>query len=146
MKPVSLSLRWQIIILATFVLAMMAWAFAWQQHATLTRQFMQESAKTKSQQTALVAQLFLDQAGHLQNLAGMFANVPVLRQGLQDRDREALTMAFMPFWAELNVGTSLETARFYADDGSLLSAWGEAGDAAILSPPRGRPPPSCWRR
>jgi diguanylate cyclase (GGDEF)-like protein/PAS domain S-box-containing protein len=128
----TLSLRWQVILLATLVLALMATAFAWQQHERLTRQFDAERAATRAAQVTLVTRLFLDESNHLQALSTMLSNLPQLRRGLATRDGTGLSTAFNPIWAELNLGSNLEAARFYGNDGSLLAAWGQQGDGSSL--------------
>ncbi len=130
MKPIRLSLRWQVILLAALVLALLAGTFTWQQHTTLTEQFEQARQKTSERQVTLLGQLFVNQSAYLQNLAGMLGNLASLRNALGSKDAKALVTAFDPLWAELNLGSSLESVQFYTDDGTLLASWGGMDDAA----------------
>jgi len=59
------SLRWQVILLATLVLALMAAAFSWQQHERLTRDFDAQRAAVIQRQGVLLKQLFADESARL---------------------------------------------------------------------------------
>lgn len=132
MKPLTLSLRWQVILLATVVLALTAGAFSWQQHLRLRRDFDNERSATTRRHVHLVTQLFVDESSRLQALAGMLASLPPLRAGLLEGNAVKLKEAFDPLWSELNLASSLEAARFYDREGRLLAGWGLDGDAVAL--------------
>ncbi|MGQ9686614.1 MAG: EAL domain-containing protein [Thiobacillaceae bacterium] len=132
MKPLFFSLRWQVILLSTLVLALMAGAFAWQQHTRFTRDFDAQRATTIERQVALLTQLYSDESARLQALAGLISNLPGLRRSLLEGGAADLQAAFDPHWSELNLGTSLEVARIYDPQGRLLAAWGMEVDSAGL--------------
>jgi diguanylate cyclase (GGDEF)-like protein/PAS domain S-box-containing protein len=132
-KAVTFSLRWQIILLSSLVLALMAGAFAWQQHEKLARDFEAQRAAASQRQAVLLNQLFTDEFSRQQILAGMFANLPALRRSLRAGDPAGLKAAFDPLWSELNLGASLETVHFFDPSGRLLAAWGQEVDAAGLA-------------
>ncbi len=133
MKAVSFSLRWQVILLATLVLALMAGAFAWQQHARLTRDFDAQRIATVARQTALLKQLFADETARLQAISGMLGNFPGLRRALLERNASELQAALEPQWSELNLGTSLEMAYFFDWRGRLLAGLGMEADVTALA-------------
>lgn len=130
MKTLFFSLRWQVILLSTVVLALMAGAFAWQQHNRFTRDFDAQRATTIRRQVELLTQLFTDETARLQALSGLLYNLPGLRRSLLEGRPADLQAAFDLQWSELNLGTSLETARFFDPQGRLLAAWGREVDAA----------------
>lgn len=132
MKTVAFGLRWQVILLATLVLALMAGAFAWQQHLRLTRDFDAQRVATGQRQNDLLRQLFADESARLQTLSGLLAHVPDLRRGLLMGGQAEVQAAFEAQWSELNLGTSLELARFFDHTGRRLAAWGVEIDAAGL--------------
>ena len=133
MKAVAFSLRWQVILLATLVLALMAGAFAWQQHERLTRDFDAQRNSAIQRQAELLKQLFADEATRLQTLSGMLANLPSIRRSLLAGNPAELQAVLEPQWSELNVAASLETARFFDHTGRLLAGWGLEADSAVLA-------------
>ena len=130
MKAFAFSLRWQVILLATLVLALMAAAFSWQQHERLTRDFDAQRTAVIERQAVLLKQLFADESARLQSLSGMLSNLPSLRRSLLEGNPSDLRAAFDPYWSELNLGTSVETVHFFDPTGHLLAAWGPDLDAA----------------
>ena len=129
-KPLFFSLRWQVILLSTIVLALMAGAFAWQQHIRFTRDFDAQRAATIDRQVALLTQLLSDESQRLQVLSGLISNLPGLRRSLSEARAADLQTAFDLLWSELILGTSLEVARIYDPQGRLLAAWGMEVDSA----------------
>ncbi len=132
MKPFSLSLRWQVIVLATLVLALMAWAFAWQQYKALTNQFVNARLEAQKQHVDQAGQVFKDLLQKLQNQAGILENVSTIKHAMAVKNSRQLAAAFEPFWAEFNLGTSLEYAVFFDDEAKPLSSWGEYNDLGAL--------------
>ena len=132
LRPIPLSLRWQVILLATLVLALMAGAFAWQQHERLTHEFEAQRIAASERQAELLQQLFADEAARLQTLSGMLANLPSLRRSLLQGKPAELQAALEPQWSELNLGGSLEAIRFFDPRGRLLASLGLEGDITGL--------------
>ncbi len=133
MKAIRFSLRWQVILLATLVLALMAGAFAWQQHERLTDEFEAQSLAASERQAELLRQLLADETARLQTLAGMLANLPSLRPSLLQGKPAELQAALEPQWSELNLGTSVETVHFFDRRGHLLAGLGQEGDITALA-------------
>lgn len=132
MKAVVLSLRWQVILLAALVLALMAGAFTWQQHDRLIRGYAQQEAITRARQAEVLTQLFADDFVRMQTLAALLASVGEIRQGLARREGPRLQGAYEALWSELHLGTSLETVHFIDAQGNLLAVWGQGADAGLV--------------
>lgn len=132
MKTLTISLRWQIILLATLILALMAWAFSWQQQDLVSNRFSDERTLARARHIELINQLLEDESVRLQNLSSMLASLDPIRQGLAGRKPEKLIDTMDPLWSDLNLGSNVEAARFYDSAGKLLSAWGEDTDITPL--------------
>lgn len=128
-KTPTISLRWQIILLVTLILALMAWAFAWQQLDSVTQQFVDARTSARARHLQLINLLLADDAVHLQNLTNMLTSLEPLRQGLVEGRPDKLMAAFDPLWTDLSLSLNLETVRFYGARGGLLAAWGNNSDS-----------------
>lgn len=131
-KPRILSLRWQIILVSTLVMMLMAGAFAWQQHERLVRGYAHQEAVTRVRQAEVLATLFADDFVRMQTLAGMLMSVGDVRQSLKRGDGPSLQGALHALWSELHLWTSLQTIHFIDARGEHLATWGQGADEAIV--------------
>jgi diguanylate cyclase (GGDEF)-like protein/PAS domain S-box-containing protein len=132
MKVLTISLRWQIILLATLILSLMTWAFSWQQQDWVANKFSDERVFARARHIEIINQLLADESAHLQNLSGMLASLDPIRQGLVESMPQKLIDTFDPLWSDLNLGLDLEAARYYDGAGKLVSAWGQDANITTL--------------
>lgn len=126
LSRVFISIRWKIILLASFVLALTGSFFIWQQYQLQLRGFDAEQARFYEQNQLIVKQLFLSQADRIQTLAGILIEHDHVRNYILKKEPQKLLQAVDVLSNELSFGQGVSTVVFHDQMQNKLVAWGKS--------------------
>lgn len=122
---IFISIRWKIILLASFVLAITGGFFIWQQYRLQLSGFDADQARFHEQAEKIVKQQFLAQADRIHALGRILIEHDDVRQYIQHKDHKKLVQAVEVLSNELSFGQGVSTVIFHDQAQNQLAVWGD---------------------
>lgn len=134
LSRIFISIRWKIILLASFVLTMTGSLFIWKQYRLQLEDFDAEQARFRENTTQIVQQLFLFQSERIETLARILVEHDDVRQFILKRQTGQLLRAIDVLSNELSSTQAINSVIFHDNEQNVLTIWGNPADADSIKP------------
>ncbi len=118
-----LSLKWKVILLTSVVLVVVIGSFSAISYLNLADEFENQQNSRHHRYEKEIAGLLAENSRNLHRLAAEIPAMKGVDTSLLAGDAAAITSAFEPHWALIQLQSGVELIRFYTNSNQLLANW-----------------------